>query len=178
MGAIGAIAFGFWLVACCGMTSFVRQFFRHARGRPVPLRGLCVAREQLRWPLPVLAGKSGNFRGMVWRGTADGLVCQHPDDALIAGECRPMGDRALYEARLFGGYLLITAGMIGFMLTAAVVVLLTSRRFEWVLLVPAGIILFTAGLAMVQWKKAVKDGRELARYSAGLLDELSRQSAP
>ena len=171
------VLFGCWLVGAAGMAGMHLQTYRFLRGRPVAVRGWRIALDRLRRPLPDVAGRKGNFRGLVWQGTPDGLVCQSPE-SIAVGACRPDGDGTLYEARVPAALFLLHGGALGFFGVGGAVMFSGVTRFEWAVLVPPGLMLFTLGLAWLFVRRARKAAREMVWHLDGLLAELAEPREP
>jgi len=89
----------FWFLGVYGLARFFAMQYRMWAGDTVfQVRGLRVLVDRIPVALPDLAGKSGNFRGLIWRGIDDGLACRARGRIFVVGHCRASGEQTLFEA--------------------------------------------------------------------------------
>jgi len=159
----------FWFLGVYGLARFFAMQYRMWAGDTVfPVRGLRVLVDRIPVALPDLAGKSGNFRGLIWRGIDDGLACRARGRIFVVGQCRASGEQTLFEAVVPAGYCLLVAGHVGFALTVAVSVIVVVPGFAWASLLPLVLLIAILALVAVQVLGARKTGRQLAGYVAAL----------
>jgi hypothetical protein len=160
------VAVACWAVAVYGMARLIAMHRRMSRDRTVfPVAGIRVASTRVTARLAHLPGRSGNYRGLLWARTADGVACRGAGHAYsVIAECRQEGDEVVVDAVLPHSVRLMYLGMIGFMVVASTVVLSVDAPRDWSMAIPLGLL----GAVTVQYvwhvRRARTHGRLLPRY--------------
>ena len=126
-----------------------------ARRRTVfPVSGMLVARTRVTARLADLPGESGDYRGLLWAKTANGVACRAPGQwfGVIADAVLPQGLRLFY------------LGLIGFMVVFTTMFVSLAGPIGWWPAVPIGLLSSVVAQYVVHVRRAGAAGRLLSRY--------------
>jgi len=163
---VGAVAVVCWAIAVYGIASYTALQLRMTRRRTVfPVPGMRVARTRVTARLSDLSGDSGEYRGLLWASTVDGLACRATGQSFsVIGECRQDGDHVVVDAVLPQGVRLFYVGMIGFTVVLTSMFLSFGGPLGWWLAIPLGLVFFVIAQYVVHVRRARAAGRLLPRY--------------
>ena len=177
MNYAGAVAVVCWAMAVYGIASYAAVQLRMIRRRTVfPVTGTLVGRTRVTARLSNLTGDSGEYRGLLWATTADGVACRATRQWVsVIAECRQDGDDVVVDAVFPQGLRLFYLGLIGFMVFLTVMFVSFAGPLGWWLAVPIGLLLAVAGQYVLHVRHARAAGRLLPRYlEAACVDAVAK----
>ena len=164
--AIGVVAVCCWAIGVYGIGSHsATQAQMILRQTVFPVRGTCVSRTRVTARLADLRGDSGEYRGLLWARTTDGLTCRAPGPGFsVIVECRQEGDVVAVDGVVARGVWMFYLGLFGFMLALTTMLLGTGTPRGWWIVIPVGLLLVVALQGLVHLRRARADAGLLSRY--------------